>query len=129
MPEHDHEHEFPLRAVLEREGWEAQIEQFPGVEQVDHMAPIDGIADKPVGMPGKDAVCFPFRDALEHPGEYGTAWRSCTSAFREDVNNGKALGFGKPYELTMLRFKGQRLMVVVFSGFPTLDEVLMHIIS
>jgi hypothetical protein len=72
-------------------------------------------------------VSLPFRDALEHTGEHWTARRSCPSSFEEDVHDGEALRLCKSQEFAMLGFERKSLMIVVFRGFPAIDEVLVHV--
>src|SRR5207245_11115485 len=63
LAEHDPQHEFALGRVLEGVGRETQIKQLAGVEEVEYLAAVDGIARQPVGVPGKNTARLAARDA------------------------------------------------------------------
>src|SRR5205823_4746841 len=100
--------------------------QLAGIEQVEYLAAIDGVARKPIGVPGENTARLGACDALEHLVEHRTARRPGTLRFLKDGHDFKVVPLGMNFQLLNLRLNRHDLTVFLLGRFSAVDEIAIH---
>ncbi|MBI3816964.1 hypothetical protein HY285_05495 [Candidatus Peregrinibacteria bacterium] len=85
---------------------------------------IYGISRKTIRVPSQDAIGFSSFQHFQHPAVLGTAGFSGCLGLAERGNDFKAFSGSKLSQLSKLSRNGERLALLLFCGFPTVDDEL-----